>query len=123
MSSEKLCACGAKATHEHVEGDPCCWCHVVEHGRVPFEGHADCQIASKRISAIQTRFQTAISAEREACAKIVEELKHPLEAMPPQLRHMAKKSPEYVLQAILDNVVRSTAKVIRARIGRSPTSR
>src|SRR5262245_42546614 len=101
--SANVCACGAIPVHA-LEATPCCcWCWVVERGQDAFEGHRDCVIAKKRIAAIQTRFRTAVLGERECCAKIVEQARQPMAAMPAVLIREARKSPEHVFRAILDN--------------------
>lgn len=125
MSDSRLCVCGAAPVHALESAPCCCWCWVVERGNDPYEGHPECLTAKKRIAAIQTRFRSAVLAEREACAQIVEEVgrRQPLESMPIVLLREARKSPERVLRAILDNMIPAISSVIRSRVDPIPAAR
>lgn len=120
MRSAASCSfCPALASHGlGTDRRTCCWCWVVELAREAYPGHPDCLVARERIDKIRARFRTAVLAEREACARIVEEFRErqPLESMPPVLLRATRKSPETVLRAVLDAMVPGIANVIRSRI-------
>lgn len=115
---DRACSCGARpTTHVFENCGACCWCWVVEHAREPHPGHPECVLAAKRLAPIKARFQTAVRAEREACARIVEEIRAPTSAMTNVLKAGFRRNPDFALRAVLDAVAGNVSAVIRARIG------
>lgn len=125
MSDRVTCSmCGDAAIHADSAA-LCCWCWVVERSRDPHPGHAACGVAAKRIEAIQHRFRSAVLAEREGCALVLEEAQRrvPIAAMPEALKAQARRNPEHVFRGILDTLLPNLAALIRARLDPVPSAK
>lgn len=117
-----ICSCGDPVTHDTIPA-VCCWCHVVELARPRDQTHRSCVTAASRIEKIQTRFRSAIQAEREAIVRVVEGVKVPLDAMPPQVREQMRRSPDYVLGIVVDLVTKNLVTLIRTRVDPVPSAK
>lgn len=122
MTTAICSTCGDPTTHADTVA-ACCWCWVVEHGRPPHEPHAGCRIAASRIEKIQTRFRTAIQAERSAICTLIESAKTPIEGMPPQVRAQMRRDPDYVMRVVIDLVVKNLVTLIRTRVNPVPSAK
>jgi len=80
-------------------------------------------VAAKRIGQIQTRFRTAVLAERECCARIVEEARSAKGVMPAELVRALRKTPEHAVATIVNTLAQNLATLIRSRIDPIPNAK
>lgn len=119
MNEAHVCSfCGAPSSHE---GGWCCWCWVVNKGQDPVPTHAECVASVRRLDAVQQRFRDAVLAEREGCARCVEELKDiHASQIPQELVRDTRRNPRKILAGITNIFIETVTRSIRARVDPIP---